>query len=615
MNIMITNVSTIYLPKISNSQYELNDEPDLKTDGVITNEAPIKLLMQKLARKNERLDQIIFIVSNKAAREIKMPNENVLNEMELSSKQIELMKEVAGETAVGYLQKKIKDAALKYGCEVPKMEEVSIFDEPDDREVVKCIMNVQNKLIENAENELKNVYIEANGGIRYVMFMLSSIMNVLQSQYNNIKLESVFSTIYKGAGSEINIVRDTKSTYISAQLVAAVNEFTNYGRIFSLKNYFNIRRKMDVNKDSGIMWKDIFACINKLSEISEALQLCRSARILELFYGRKDGSELGIKNILDDFKIKYRDSNFADAEIFIYVIDIINKQYEYLYADFETNIGAINNLPRLIKWCIEKDYIQQAITIYIEKMPDYYFNNKYISKELVDLEKVEIGQADSSKTSKGFYTDLYDYCAGNMKKETLCEKVQQKVLGIWDKVCFEKRKESAFIRELTNVLNKKIDVAMRQPLEEVKRIAILYINNEPRVIKLNDGGKCCIQAGKLEKFMNSLRSGNNKDELYAIVYKCKNNEQKQSNTYEKKLMAIENLINGKVKVKDAERLVHIMKYYLAVKLIRNRVNHASEKDVSEDENKAIKKMKDYGITIDMNFENIKNILLQGIQEE
>ncbi len=614
MNIMITNVSTIYLPKISSSQYELNDEPDLKTDGVITNEAPIKLLMQKLARKNEKLDQIIFIVSNKAAREIKMPDENVLNEMELSSKQIELMKEVAGETAVGYLQKKIKDAALKYGCEVPKMEEVSILDEPDDREVVKCIMNVQNKLIENAENELKNVYIEANGGIRYVMFMLSSIMNVLQSQYNNIKLESVFSTIYKGAGSEINIVRDTKSTYISAQLVAAVNEFTNYGRIFSLKNYFNIRRKMDVNKDSGIMWKDIFACINKLSEISEALQLCRSARILELFYGRKDGSELGIKNILDDFKSKYRDSNFADAEIFIYVIDIINKQYEYLYADFETNIGAINNLPRLIKWCIEKDYIQQAITIYIEKMPDYYFNNKYIGKELVDLEKVEIGPADSSKTSKGFYTDLYDYCAGNMKKETLCDKVQQKVLGIWDKVCFEKRKENAFIRELTNVLNKKIDAAMRQPLEEVKRIAILYINNEPRVIKLKDGGECCIQAGKLEKFMNSLRNGNNKDELYAIVYKCKNNEQKQSSTYEKKLMAIENLDKGKVKVKDAERLVHIMKYYLAVKLIRNRVNHASEKDISEDENKAIKKMKDYGITIDMNFENIKNILLQGIQE-
>ena len=50
MNIMITNVSTIYLPKISSSQYELNDEPDLKTDGVITNEAPIKLLMLKLAR-------------------------------------------------------------------------------------------------------------------------------------------------------------------------------------------------------------------------------------------------------------------------------------------------------------------------------------------------------------------------------------------------------------------------------------------------------------------------------------------------------------------------------------------------------------------------------------
>ena len=57
-----------------------------------------------------------------------------------------------------------------------------------------------------------------------------------------------------------------------------------------------------------------------------------------------------------------------------------------------------------------------------------------------------------------------------------------------------------------------------------------------------------------------------------------------------------------------------MKYYLAVKLIRNRVNHASEKDISEDEKMAISKMEEYGIIIDMNFENIKNILLQGIKE-
>lgn len=615
MNIMITNVSTIFLPKISNSEYSLNDEPDLITDGVITNEAPIKLLMQKLKREDEKLDEIIFIVSNKAANEITEPNAKVRSNM--SAEQLELMADVVGETAVSYLRKKIKDAAIKYGCDIPEMKEVSISDEPDDKDVVKCIMKVQDRLVKKAEevgdNEIVNVHIEANGGIRYVMVMLTSIMNVLESQYKNINLQNVFSTVYDSSYS-VNMVRNTKSTYISAQLVAVVNEFTNYGRISSLKNYFDMRRAMDINKDHWIMWNDIYECIGKLSEISEALQLCRSSVILELFYGKKDGSELGINIIFDKFKRKYENSDFADAKIFSYVIDIINKQYKYLYEDIDENKEAINNMPRMVSWCVEKDYIQQAITIYIEKMPEYYFNNGYISKEIVDLKNVEIGAMDSSKASKGFYTELYEYCAGNVKEETFCDKVQQKVLKIWSKANAQKSKESAFIREVNIALDKNMDADLKKALEEVREVAASYIkNNKPPVIKLKNNREHPIQAGKLEGFMNSLSNGN-KTDLYAIIYKCENNEQKQSNTYEKKVRAIENLIKGKVKIKNADKLIHIMKYYLAVKLIRNRVNHASEKDISDDENKAISKMKDYGIIIDMNFENIKNILLQGIQE-
>lgn len=617
MNIMITNVSTIFLPKISNSKYSLSDDPEVITDGVITNEAPIKLIMQELKKENDKLDEIIFIVSKKAAREIKEPSVEALQKMDKG--QLELVGDVVGETAVSYLKKKIQDAAVKYECDIPEMKEVSIKDEPDDKDVVKCIMKVQDRLLKKSEevgeNGIVNVHIEANGGIRYVMVMLTSIMNVLESQYKNINLQNVFSTVYD-SGSFVNMVRNTKSTYISAQLVAAVNEFTNYGRISSLKNYFDMRHSMDNSKDTWLMWNDIDKCIEKLSEISEALQLCRSSVILELFYGKRDSSEFGINAILNKFKEEYKNSDFADAKIFSYVIDIINKQYAYLYENIDENDNkdAINNLPRVIKWCVDKDYIQQAITIYIEKMPEYYFHNEYIDKKIVDLNNVEIGQMDSSKASKGFYTELYEYCAGNVKEESFCDKVKQKVLKIWNKAKTQSSKESAFIREMNLALDKKIDADLKKALEEVKEIAVFYINNnKPPVIKLKNNGEHPIKAGKLEGFMNSLDNGN-KNDLYAIIYKCENNEEKQSNTYEKKVSAIENLVRGKVKMKNSDKLIHAMKYYLAVKLIRNRVNHASEKDISEDEKMAISKMEEYGIIIDMNFENIKNILLQGIKE-
>ena len=615
MNIMITNISLTRFSNIRKSQYELDDKEgsELQTDGFVTSEAPIKLLIKKLRKSQGKLDKIIFIESDKVREKIDIPAEK--EKMSGDQKQfVNYMSDEKEVTLVSYLKKRINDTAKGCGLANPEIIEVNITDEPDDKDLVQCIMDVQNELIKQSDNREINVYIDANGGIRYVMVMLTSIMNVLESQYNNIKLQSVYSTIFDD--SKTKKVRDTKSTYISAQLVAAVNEFTNYGRISSLENYFDMRHSMDNSKDTWLMWNDIDKCIEKLSEISEALQLCRSSVILELFYGKSDSSEFGINAILNKFKEEYKNSDFADAKIFSYVIDIIKKQYAYLYENIDENDNkdAINNLPRVIKWCVDKDYIQQAITIYIEKMPEYYFHNEYIDKKIVDLNNVEIGQMDSSKASKGFYTELYEYCAGNVKEESFCDKVKQKVLKIWNKAKTQSSKESAFIREMNLALDKKIDADLKKALEEVKEIVAFYINNnKPPVIKLKNNGEHPIKAGKLEGFMNSLDNGN-KNDLYAIIYKCENNEEKQSNTYEKKVSAIENLVRGKVKMKNSDKLIHAMKYYLAVKLIRNRVNHASEKDISEDEKMAISKMEEYGIIIDMNFENIKNILLQGIKE-
>lgn len=478
MNIMITNISLTRFSNIRKSQYELDDKEgsELQTDGFVTSEAPIKLLIKKLRKSQGKLDKIIFIESDKVREKIDIPAEK--EKMSGDQKQfVNYMSDEKEVTLVSYLKKRINDTAKGCGLANPEIIEVNITDEPDDKDLVQCIMDVQNELIKQSDNREINVYIDANGGIRYVMVMLTSIMNVLESQYNNIKLQSVYSTIFDD--SKTKKVRDTKSTYISAQLVAAVNEFTNYGRISSLENYFDMRHSMDNSKDTWLMWNDIDKCIEKLSEISEALQLCRSSVILELFYGKSDSSEFGINAILNKFKEEYKNSDFADAKIFSYVIDIINKQYAYLYENIDENDNkdAINNLPRVIKWCVDKDYIQQAITIYIEKMPEYYFHNEYIDKKIVDLNNVEIGQMDSSKASKGFYTELYEYCAGNVKEESFCDKVKQKVLKIWNKAKTQSSKESAFIREMNLALDKKIDADLKKALEEVKEIVAFYINN------------------------------------------------------------------------------------------------------------------------------------------
>lgn len=428
INIMITNISLTRFSNIRKSQYELDDKEgsELQTDGFVTSEAPIKLLIKKLRNSPGKLDKIIFIESDKVREKIDIPAEKE----EMSSDQkgfVDYMSDEKEVTLVSYLKKRISDTAEECGLDNPEIIEVNITDEPDDKDLVQCFMDVQNELIKQSDNREINVYIDANGGIRYVMVMLTSIMNVLESQYNNIKLQSVYSTIFDD--SKTKKVRDTKSTYISAQLVAAVNEFTNYGRISSLKNYFE--RRKDNHEDTRQMREDIEGRIKKLSEISEALQLCRSSAILELFYGKNDGSEFGINTILNEFKEKYKNSNFADAKIFSYVIDIINKQYAYLYENIDGNKDAINNLPRVIKWCVDKDYIQQAITLCSEKIPEYLFKTGLINMSKKTERFIRDKSSENSRYEYYYYVLIsclkelpFNRIRGIAYYEVICEDVK-----------------------------------------------------------------------------------------------------------------------------------------------------------------------------------------------
>ena len=250
-------------------------------------------------------------------------------------------------------------------------------------------------------------------------------------------------------------------------------------------------------------------------------------------------------------------------------------------------------------------------------MPEYYFRKGFIAKEVVDINKVESKKNESSKYTTAFYTNLYDWSEAQKEEpETFFDKIRRIILEVWED-SVDNKAEKQFANELNNRIGRETDESIKLALQNFKEIVDMYAShncNKPK-IKLKDGAEEEIRETKLSKFMNSLSSGTNKDELYMIIYKKKYNKDKDAQTYRKKVKGIENLIDGTVKIENSEKLIDIMKYYLAVKLIRNRVNHASEKNLSTDEEVAFNKLKEYGIDIDesMRFNNIENILLQGVK--
>ena len=352
-NIMITNVSLVNTNNLTDTNEYIFDELDegnKKIKGNMTNEAPIEGL-QKLLEKNEKqLDKIIMIVSESVRN--KTINENSRNKTEDPDGNL---------TSLEFLCRKIE----KY--ENTNIEKVEIKDEPEEKDTVETINKVKNMIEKVSEDNPEmqiNIYIESNGGVRYVIFMLYNIISIMSKNNHNIILKGIYSMVYSNKPTRI---KNTQNIYESSELIAIVGEYINYGRIESLKKY--VDKRLNQEEDDNLK-KDINRCMNKLEEFSQALQLCRSEWILRLLSANNEESVL---TYLKKFNQKYNKEDSTNAIIFGIVFSMIWQEFK----EFNKNSDD-NNLDNIIEWCLKKDYVQQALTLCSEQIPKYLIDNKII---------------------------------------------------------------------------------------------------------------------------------------------------------------------------------------------------------------------------------------------
>jgi hypothetical protein len=114
--------------------------------------------------------------------------------------------------------------------------------------------------------------------------------------------------------------------------------------------------------------------LDNLNRVADDIQLCRTTFFLEDFYG-KDG--LGKK--IDDFVKAYEEQNGqgnAVLSIFIHILKLIKDELgRNIYITYsgtqETGKDIITYLPKVIDWCLEKSFFQQALTLCGERLPEY----------------------------------------------------------------------------------------------------------------------------------------------------------------------------------------------------------------------------------------------------
>lgn len=474
---------------------------------------------------------------------------------------------------------------MNYGENLPAM----IYDK-----LSECFQTVTSE---------EEVYIDYTGGFRDINFLMTSIIHFLE--FKGIKCsEIVYSNLKDKQLCDLHYIYDIY------QMINGVNEFTNTGNARELqKAYENVT-------GNGLADN----VLKHLVDFSDMLSICD--------IGNLDGC---VNELIEALR-QVEESPCAD---------ITSSMLKTLAPTIREKMHLSSGLDYLsmIQWCAENNMIQQAATIYTDKMPIYYLKKGMIP------DYVELGLADLSLGSYAFsgkfYEEIFNRAAEGLEVKKFLNSLKSVLPkpddsmdrnAIVSTLRHQRDNENGQIRRAYNRLVDFIERCYERDGINKKPGAsysvyqkLKYDAQEPAA----DADGYVKVAGSIpdlfKTFWNELTSGRRSSWLHRFLYNKEADyhiiatplDRKRDKILRKKVFGMQCIKDGTIRLGasyDRERTYKIMAYYFAVKIMRNRMNHAGEGGRSSDEEAAITALNALGIGI--HFEDkiayYKIILLDGI---
>lgn len=232
----------------------------------------------------------------------------------------------ARETAWEYFRDIVKEAAS--GAELIPIpyEENEDFSE-------KAIPPI----LENVDPE-DEIFLDVTGGFRNANMYILLLSRVLS--YKGVHTAGAVYSNYK-----TEKVEDVSHLIGLFDLVGGMQELTSFGNVQTLRAYYDRQTGRNPPED-----KKISGLLASMERLTETITLCRTRQI---------------EDRLDQFK-----AALAEAE------DCEDPLMRTLLPVFQEKFVRKLNTPGLIKWCVENGMVQQALTIYKERIPTYLIRER-----------------------------------------------------------------------------------------------------------------------------------------------------------------------------------------------------------------------------------------------
>ena len=362
-----------------------------------TSETAIKYLFKKKIEEEKELDftlDKVFLLRSKLvggtvgfAPEIA----TTYPEFNTNTRHLEVLCSQIDTFYKAYFEQEITPLFSTVIKEIPCGDSLDNTKELGDNIIKLCKEIVAYKKTLPASSKIR-LYIDTSGGFRnaaMIFLILGRIMS-----YLGIEVADVFYTSWKEGNCSVHPIKDT---YELLDLVAGFEEFKLYGSAKKLNAHFKANQVDEdglESSDSGNKENNnssIHELLSAMDSFSEAINIS-SRGSFEKSIKRLDESLALVRSTTDN---PSANKNF-DQELVELLQDPIEQSYDTLLNHHRNNTS---DELAYIDWCLDHDYLQQALTLFCEYVPEYA-----LDKGIVEIDASRLSAEDEETANEIYNT-------------------------------------------------------------------------------------------------------------------------------------------------------------------------------------------------------------------
>lgn len=188
-----------------------------------------------------------------------------------------------------------------------------------------------------------NIYTDLTGGMRHAATLMLAVLHMLK--YIGIGIGDAFYANYNRRQPDRNRIERVTVIHRMFELVSSTDAFINYARLDEIESYF---QQVPASAQS----QQLHQLLEAFGRFSSAVQICR--------VGLFDKALQDMASSLAEFKAY--EGKSAQEKLFAQVLEALEQDYGTIFNPQASHID-------IIRWCIRKKFLQQAMTLFNEWIP------------------------------------------------------------------------------------------------------------------------------------------------------------------------------------------------------------------------------------------------------